>query len=83
MVNLVKFFIGLSKMLSTKDKIIQKLDSFSELELTHLLELVDRIKEEKSIEDPLLNVIGILSGEPISTNSIDRELYSLDNNNDL
>ena len=70
-------------MLSTKDKIIQKLDSFSELELTHLLELVDRIKEEKSIEDPLLNVIGILSGEPISKNSIDRELYSLDNNNDL
>lgn len=70
-------------MLSTKDKIIQKLDSFSELELTQLLEVVDRIKEEKSIEDPLLNVIGILSGEPISTNSIDRELYSLDNNNDL
>jgi len=70
-------------MLSTKDKIIQKLDSFSELELTQLLELVDRIKEEKSTEDPLLNVIGILSGDPISTNSIDRELYSLDNNNDL
>lgn len=70
-------------MLSTKDKIIQKLDSFSELELTQLLEVVDRIKEEKLTEDPLLNVIGILSGEPISTNSIDRELYSLDNNNDL
>ncbi|TVP60738.1 MAG: hypothetical protein EA343_16635 [Nodularia sp. (in: Bacteria)] len=27
------------------------------------------------IEDPLLNVIGILSGEPISTDNIDEELY--------
>ncbi|MDB9316137.1 hypothetical protein [Nodularia spumigena] len=34
-------------------------------------ELTDR----ETIDDPLLNVIGILSGEPISTDNIDEELY--------
>jgi hypothetical protein len=65
-------------MLTTKEKIIQKLDSFSELELNQLLELTETIKKTESQEDPLLNVIGILSGEPI--NSIDDELYKQDNN---
>ena len=65
-------------MLSTKEKIIQKLDSFSELELNQLLDLADKIKQKESKEDPLLNVIGILSGEPI--NNIDDELYTQNNN---
>ena len=34
-------------------------------------ELTDR----ETIDDPLLNVIGIFSGEPISTHNIDEELY--------
>jgi hypothetical protein len=42
-------------------------------------ELTDREK----IEDPLLNVIGILSGEPISTDNIDEELYSLGDHNEI
>jgi hypothetical protein len=61
-------------MLTTKEKIIQKLDSFSELELAQLLELTETIKKKESQEDHFLKVIGILSGEPI--NSIDDELYS-------
>jgi hypothetical protein len=67
-------------MLSIKEKIIQKLDSFSELELAQLLELTENINKKESIEDPLLNVIGILSGEPISTDKIDQELYDLGEN---
>jgi hypothetical protein len=42
-------------------------------------ELTDR----ETIEDPLLNVIGILSGEPISTDNIDEELYSLRDHNEI
>ncbi len=67
-------------MLSTKEKIIQKLDSFSELELAQLLELTENINKKESTEDPLLNVIGILSGEPISKDKIDQELYDLGEN---
>ena len=42
-------------------------------------ELTDREK----IEDPLLSVIGILSGEPISTDNIDEELYGLGDHNEI
>jgi hypothetical protein len=35
-------------------------------------ELIDR----ETIEDPLLNVIGILSGEPISTDNIDQVKFN-------
>ena len=37
-------------MLSTKEKIIQKLDSFSESELSQLLDFVEQIKQE-TLED--------------------------------
>ncbi|WP_071192131.1 hypothetical protein [Trichormus sp. NMC-1] len=42
-------------------------------------ELTDR----ETIEDPLLNVIGIISGEPISTDNLDEELYNLGNHNEI
>jgi hypothetical protein len=43
-------FIRLGKMLSIKDEIIQKLDSFSELQLSQLLEFADQIQQQ-TLED--------------------------------
>ncbi len=59
-------------------------EEFSAL-LTEIIEdiaFAKAIEQRKSantetMEDPLLNVIGILSGEPVSINNIDEELYNL------
>ncbi len=41
------------------------------------------LTDKETIEDPLLNVIGILSGEPVFSHNIDEELYSLGNHNEI
>jgi len=42
-----------------------------------------KLTNTETVEDPLLNVIGILSGEPVSINNIDEELYNLGNYSEI
>lgn len=46
-------------------------------------ELTTELTPQETIKDPLLNVIGILSGEPISTHNIDEEIYGLGGHNEI
>ncbi len=66
----------------TKDQIAEKIDNLPELALQEALVFLDFLSwRYKSSEgqttqnDPLLSVIGTLSGEPISALEIEAELY--------
>ena len=66
----------------TKDQIAEKIDSLPDLALQEALVFLDFLSwRYKSFEaqptqnDPLLSVIGTLSGEPISVMEIEAELY--------
>jgi hypothetical protein len=47
----------LDEMLSTKEKIIQKLESFSELELSQILKFANQIKKPTSSINQKTNLI--------------------------
>ncbi|OCQ98495.1 hypothetical protein BCD67_08005 [Oscillatoriales cyanobacterium USR001] len=67
-------------MESVKEKIVDKLESLPEQALQEVLIFVDFVAwrshhQAEDSSDPLLSVAGILSGEPISSEEIETELY--------
>jgi hypothetical protein len=67
-------------MESVKEKIVDKLESLPEQALQEVLTFVDFVAwrshhQAEDSSDPLLSVAGILSGEPISAEEIEAELY--------
>jgi hypothetical protein len=59
-----------------KQQLLEKVTDLSEARLQEVLNFIDflRLQEQKS-EDPILRVAGCLSGNPLSTEAIDEELY--------
>lgn len=61
---------------STKAAIVEKLQELPEKELLQVLDFIHNLVQQQTLEeDPLSSVIGILSGEFLSSEEIDRELY--------
>ncbi len=59
-----------------KDELIIRLDDIEESQLHEVLDFVDFLKARKrSVEDPILRVAGCLSGNPLSAEEIEKELY--------
>jgi hypothetical protein len=57
-------------------RLAEKLAALEEPRLQEVLDFVDfLIMKERGGEDQVLNVIGCLSGEPMSSGEIERELY--------
>jgi hypothetical protein len=59
-----------------KQQLLEKITDLSEARLQEVLDFIDflRLREQKG-EDPILQVAGCLSGNPLSTEAIDEELY--------
>lgn len=59
-----------------KQQLLKKVTDLPEARLQEVLDFIDflRSREQKD-EDPILRVVGCLSGEPLSTETIDEELY--------
>lgn len=61
---------------SLKDKILDKLQDLPEPSLREVLSFVDFITWRSTTdESPLLSVAGILSGNPVSAQEIEKQLY--------
>lgn len=61
---------------SLKQKLIERLDVLSEIRLQEVLDFVDFLNtRDQCDEDPILQVAGCLSGNPLSTEEIEEELY--------
>jgi hypothetical protein len=65
------------------EEILTKLNDLPEQRLREVLRFVDHIKQsspnsEKTglFEEPLLSIAGMLSGEPLSAQAIEAELYN-------
>ena len=59
-----------------KQQLLEKVTDLSEARLQEVLDFIDflRLREQKN-EDPILRVAGCLSGNPLSAEAIDEELY--------
>lgn len=59
-----------------RQQLIEKVTDLSEARLQEVLDFIDflRLREQKS-EDPILRIVGSLSGDPLSGKAIDEELY--------
>ena len=63
-------------MVALKDRIAEKLELLPEPELREVLDFVEFLTSRTTVdEEPLLAVAGILSGEPLSAEEIEQELY--------
>ncbi|MDY7012634.1 MAG: DUF2281 domain-containing protein [Cyanobacteriota bacterium] len=69
-------------MNSLKEKIEEKLAYLPNTDLYEVLDFVDALvqrqlkrQNEQSSEQPLLAIAGVLSGTPLTSEEIDRELY--------
>jgi hypothetical protein len=62
-----------------KQQLIEKVTNLSEVRLREVVDFVDflRLREQRN-EDPLLRVAGCLSGDPLSAEAIEEELYGED-----
>jgi hypothetical protein len=59
-----------------RDELIIRLDDIEESQLHEVLDFVDFLKARKrSVEYPVLEVAGCLSGNPLSAEEIEKELY--------
>ena len=59
-----------------KAKVISNLGGLPTFRIEELLDYIEFLKNrDEKTEDPILKVAGILSGEPISAQEIDEELY--------
>ena len=57
-------------------KVMSNLGGLPAFRIEELLDYIEFLKNrEEKTEDPILNVAGILSGEPLSAKEIDEELY--------
>ena len=59
-----------------KQQLLEKVTDLSEARLQEVLDFIDflRLREQKR-EDSILRVAGCLSGNPLSAEAIDEELY--------
>lgn len=59
-----------------KQQLLEKVTELSDARLQEVLDFIDflRLREQKS-EDSILRVAGRLSGNPLSAEAIDEELY--------
>ena len=62
-------------MLPLKEQIAEKLDHLPESHLREVLSYVEFLTWRTPEEEPLLSVIGILGGSPLSAEEIEQELY--------
>ncbi|MCC6446934.1 MAG: DUF2281 domain-containing protein [Armatimonadetes bacterium] len=63
-------------MNSLKEKVIQKIEQRPEPQLHEVLHFVELLSSNPADqEEPLLAIAGILSGESLPSDDIDRELY--------
>lgn len=59
-----------------KQKLLEKAADLSEIRLQEVLDFVDFLRaRDTDGEDPILRVVGCLSGTPLSTEEIEAELY--------
>lgn len=63
---------------SLKEKLLEELANLPQYRLQEVLDFVAFLRSRESGEDPILNVAGCLSGEPISAKEIEEELYGED-----
>jgi hypothetical protein len=68
---------GKINMITVKEKIAERINQLPEHKLCEVLDFIEflswKISSEK--EEPLLVIAGTLSGDPISAEDIERELY--------
>jgi len=63
-------------MVELKERIIESLEPLPESMLREVLDFIEFLTWRKTNQkEPLLMLTGILSGEPISAEDIERELY--------
>ena len=64
---------------STADKLVEKIKELPETRLQEVLDFVDflRSRSQKD-DDPILDVVGCLSGKPLSGQEIEEVLYGRD-----
>ena len=64
---------------STTDELVEKIKELPATRLQEVLDFVDflRSRSQKD-DDPILDVVGCLSGKPLSGQEIDEELYGRD-----
>lgn len=69
--------MGTKIMIETiKESIFEKLDQMPEPEVREIMDFVDFIfRKVQNREEPILQVAGVLSGEPLSAKNIEQELY--------
>ena len=59
-----------------KEKLIEKVRDLPDDRIQEVLDFVDFLRSRKpTVEDPILNVAGCLSGSPLSVREIEEELY--------
>lgn len=59
-----------------RQQLLEKVTDLSEVRLQEVLDFVDSLRQrEQQREDPLLRVAGCLSGNPLSAEAIEEELY--------
>ena len=62
-----------------QEKLLVRLEELPAPRLQEVLDFVDfLLLKEKDGEDPILNVAGCLSGDPLSAVEVERELYGED-----
>lgn len=59
-----------------KNELIVKIKDLPDYRVREVLDFVDFLSDRmKVMEDPLLNISGCLSGKPMTSEEIDKELY--------
>ena len=59
-----------------KERLLEKIADLPESKLKEVIDFVDLVKNRSNEgEDPILKVIGCLSGKPLSAEEIEEELY--------
>ena len=62
-----------------KQKLLERITDLSEGRLQEVLDFIDFLRtREHPDEDPILQVAGSLSGDPLSAEEIEQELYGKD-----
>ena len=62
-----------------KQKLLERITDLPEGRLQEVLDFIDFLRtREHQDEDPILQIVGSLSGEPFSAEEIEQELYGKD-----
>ena len=69
-------------MVPLREQIVERLDRLRDSELREVLSYVEFLTWRAPEEEPLLSVMGILDGSPLSAEEIEQELYGHGNGSD-